>query len=179
MLARDTRPSLNEPTAVEVEGCLDVAAQALELLHQLSDEQYNFVAAPYLQSSIGQHMRHILDVVHAASAQEIDYDVRRRAHPVETDKEIAISEWRHLCEWLESLCEADMDAAIDVRHEVSLNRQAAAKSASTLGRELAFVSSHAVHHFALIRVSLSAQNISVAETFGLAPATLSHFRGEK
>ncbi|NGN97521.1 DinB family protein [Grimontia sp. S25] len=179
MLARDSKPSLNAPYAVELEGGLDVAAQALELLHQLSDDQYQFVATPYLQSSIGQHMRHILDVFHAASAQDIDYDVRRRAHPVETDRKIAMSEWRQLCEWLESLSEADMDSAINVRHEVSLNRQAAATSASTLGRELAFVSSHAVHHFALIRVSLSAQKISVAETFGLAPATLSHFRGEQ
>ncbi|CZF80518.1 DinB family protein [Grimontia marina] len=179
MLARDSKPPLNEPFAVEVEGCLDVAAQALELLYQLSDDQYNFVAAPYLQSSIGQHMRHILDVMHAASAQDIDYDVRRRSHPVETSREIAIAEWRHLCEWLESLGDADMNTALYVRHEVSLNRLAAAKSASTVGRELVFVSSHAVHHFALIRVSLSAQNIGVAETFGLAPATLSHFRGEK
>lgn len=178
MLATDTKPSLNVPVPVEVEGGLDVAAQALELLHQLSCEQYRLIAAPYLQSSIGQHMRHILDLFHAASVPDINYDARRREHPVETDRHIAIAEWRQICEWLERLTEADIDGAVNVQHEVSLNRQVAATSTSTLGRELVFASSHAVHHFALIRVSLCAQDIPVAETFGFAPATLSHFRGD-
>ncbi|AMG28934.1 DinB family protein [Grimontia hollisae] len=179
MFATDAKPSLSVPLPVEVEGGLDVAAQALELLHQLSYEQYNFVAAPYLQSSIGQHMRHILDLFHAASVQGINYDARRRAHPVETDRNVAIAEWQQICGWLEGLTDTDMADVVDVRHEVSLNRQVAATSTSTLGRELVFASSHAVHHFALVRVSLCAQDIPVAETFGFAPATLSHFRGDK
>nr|WP_245621469.1 DinB family protein [Enterovibrio calviensis] len=165
----------------EVSGAMDVAAQSLELLHQLSDAQYNHVAAPYLQSSIGQHMRHILDVFHAATgcptSDFIDYDVRRRAHPVEKDKAIAISEWTLLCHWLDGLSEDNLLSRVNVSGEVSLTHHVASVTRSTLGRELSFVASHAVHHFALIRVSLCAQGISTADTFGMAPATATFYRG--
>ncbi len=167
----------------EVQGCLDVAAQAQTLITGLSDEQYTHIALPYLQSAIGGHMRHILDVNHAVTGWPVnalvDYDVRRRAHPVETERDIALQEWRHIVDWLETLDEADMVSPVSVKSEVCLSHQACAQMPSTLGRELAFVSSHAVHHLALIRVSLCAQGIETDEHFGLAPATLSHQRGEK
>ncbi|OEE74229.1 hypothetical protein A1OQ_01195 [Enterovibrio norvegicus FF-162] len=189
MLAKDAVSNRN-PSAIidalaevpaEVIGGMDVASQALELLHQLSDEQYNHVATPYLQSAIGQHMRHILDVFHAITvwpnSDFVDYDIRRRAHPVEKDKTIAIDEWISLYHWLETICEADLSTGMHVSGEVSLKHHVASVTQSTLGRELSFVASHAVHHFALIRVSLCAQDISTAETFGMAPATATFYRG--
>ncbi|WP_407334345.1 DinB family protein [Enterovibrio sp. 27052020O] len=189
MLAKDAVSNHN-PSAVnnasvnapaEVIGGMDVAAQALELLHQLSDEQYNHVASPYLQSTIGQHMRHILDVFHAITAWPqsdfVDYDLRRRAHPVEKNKTIAIDEWISLYSWLETIREADLSTVMNISGEVSLKHHVASVTQSTLGRELSFVASHAVHHFALIRVSLCAQGISTAETFGMAPATATFYRG--
>ncbi|MGF1769927.1 DinB family protein [Enterovibrio makurazakiensis] len=184
MLAKDVVMKSNlgscSTSPAEVIGGMDVAAQSLELLHQLSDAQYNHVAAPYLQSSIGQHMRHILDVFHAITvcprSDFIDYDVRRRAHPVEKEKAIAITEWISLCDWLDALSEDDLLSLVNVSGEVSLTHHVASVTHSTLGRELSFVASHAVHHFALIRVSLCAQGISSAETFGMAAATATYYR---
>ncbi|MEZ8083882.1 DinB family protein [Enterovibrio norvegicus] len=181
MLAKEAASTHDDHTLpAEVEGNFDVAKQAQNLLSLMNDEQYQFVAAPYLQSSIGQHMRHILDVYRALMAWPdndfIDYDARRRAHPVETDFTIAQAEWQVINEWLASVTPTSINMALRVNGEVSLTHHAPSVTASTLGRELAFVASHAVHHFALIRVSLSAQDIETDTSFGLAPATATFCR---
>ena len=42
---------------------------------------------------------------------------------------------------------------------------------STLGRELAFVDSHTIHHQALIAVLLELADVPVPDDLGLAPST--------
>jgi uncharacterized damage-inducible protein DinB len=42
---------------------------------------------------------------------------------------------------------------------------------STLARELAFVVHHTIHHQAMIAVLFACQGHTVADSFGLAPAT--------
>lgn len=164
----------------EVEGCLDIAKEAILLLNNLSTPQYNQIAEPFLQSSIGQHMRHILDVFHATMSwpnnEIIDYDTRRRTHLVEKDKALAIDEWLHISEWLKGIEYEQLSKKLKVKHEISANRKISALSHSTFARELSFISSHAVHHFALIRVSLSFQGISPSDTFGMAPSTATYYR---
>lgn len=166
----------------EVTGCLEVSAQALTLLERLTSQQYTHIASPLLQSSIGSHMRHILDVCHALAvwpqSSMVDYDNRRRAHPVESQRDIAIDEWHRIRAWLGALTASQMETPVTVKSEVCLSRQVHREMPSTLGRELAFISSHAVHHMALIRVSLCAQGVEYENTFGVAPTTLSHQRGE-
>ena len=46
--------------------------------------------------------------------------------------------------------------------------------ATTLGREVAFVLSHTLHHQALIAAHLRATGHDVPDNFGVAPATLQH-----
>ena len=46
-------------------GCLETLNQGLEFLERLSPEDYTFVAAPHVTSSIGEHYRHWLDLFHA------------------------------------------------------------------------------------------------------------------
>jgi hypothetical protein len=43
---------------------------------------------------------------------------------------------------------------------------------STLGRELEFLRSHTVHHYALIALIFRAHEASVPSSFGVAPSTL-------
>jgi hypothetical protein len=44
-------------------------------------------------------------------------------------------------------------------------------------RELEFLQSHAIHHYALIAQRLSAVGFAVPEDSGVAPSTLEHWRG--
>ena len=45
-------------------------------------------------------------------------------------------------------------------------------------RELVFVGSHAVHHYALISIIAQLQGIETEENLGIAPATASFLREE-
>ena len=47
---------------------------------------------------------------------------------------------------------------------------------SSVGRELQFLVSHTVHHYALIRLLLEDHGIYAGEEFGVAPSTLAHQR---
>ena len=43
-------------------GNVEAVQQGMRLIQSLTDEQYQYVAAPYVSSSIGQHFRHLIDL---------------------------------------------------------------------------------------------------------------------
>ena len=45
---------------------------------------------------------------------------------------------------------------------------------SSVGRELLTLSTHTIHHFALIAITLRAHGVAVDPDFGVAPSTLRH-----
>ncbi|MEP0552783.1 MAG: hypothetical protein ABJE29_00430, partial [Balneola sp.] len=47
-------------------------------------------------------------------------------------------------------------------------------SVSSIRRELQFLVSHTVHHYALIGLILKTMDVEVPEDFGVAPSTLKH-----
>jgi hypothetical protein len=49
---------------------------------------------------------------------------------------------------------------------------------STMGRELQFLMSHTVHHYALVAIILKIQGCNCAEEFGVAPSTLRYQRSQ-
>jgi hypothetical protein len=50
------------------------------------------------------------------------------------------------------------------------------RSQSTIRRELQFLLSHTVHHYALIAIILKIQGFDCDEDFGVAPSTLKYQR---
>ena len=49
---------------------------------------------------------------------------------------------------------------------------------SSVSRELQVLSSHTVHHFALIAVTLRAQGVQMDPDFGMAPSTLRYLESK-
>jgi hypothetical protein len=75
------------------------------------------------------------------------------------------------------LATLDEEATTDtllVRMNSGGGSPAADLAPSTLVRELLFLVSHTVHHFAVIRLLLAAEGIDPGEEFGTAPSTLAH-----
>ena len=154
--------------------------QGIDALGQLERDQF-CTSAREDSSSIGAHFRHVLEHYHAfldgLEEGRVDYDARPRDRRLEDDPDRAVASagavvcrleelagrprWRQL--FINSASEAGLADAHDW-------------TASTVGRELAFLLSHTIHHYALIRLLASDHGIRLDADFGVAPSTLRHRR---
>jgi uncharacterized damage-inducible protein DinB len=144
------------------------------LLEQLDDEEYVAARARGISGSIGGHVRHCLDHVNAlvagAATGEVNYDSRRRDTVVERRRDAALDESRRLCDRLSDLAMLPSDVELKLWGALETEGPPIA-SMSTLGREVAFVVSHTIHHFAVIALLLWAMGREVPARFGYAPST--------
>lgn len=135
-----------------------------------------------LGSSLGGHFRHALDhfrnLLAGTEDGEVDYDLRQRQTPVETDPHTAASEAVAIARRLEAHVGTDRDLELCVRQRVRPDEPALPVH-STFGRELAFCVSHAIHHFALMRVIGALDGLEFPASFGVAPSTLAYRSEQK
>lgn len=150
--------------------------QGIDLLEMHDNDTYVGIDPKSFGSSIGAHLRHVLD--HYSSFLKgvdeglVDYDDRKRKTSVETDRVVAIKTIREIIDQLTGLEEME-NHSVDV--VVSANAKGASeKSSSSLRRELQFLASHTVHHYALIAIASRMQGVPPAKTFGVAPSTLKY-----
>ena len=168
-----------------VEGSLESLDQMIGFIRELSESEYQFIAKPWFDSSIGQHLRHIIDLYCALQVTRkiddsdlpfIDYDIRRRGAPIETQKSIGLEELTELRSWMSEISESDLDAAVLVSTEIALKSKQVQLCRSTFSRELCFASSHLVHHLAIMAAVAKMAGKEVDPTLGLAPATATFVR---
>ncbi len=127
---------------------------------------------------LGPHLRHIIEHYEALIMPRCtgvaDYDDRARDKEVERNSAVArnrlLSIRKHLATWLMS----GTDTPIDVHGVGGATGEFIFSVKSTVGRELVFVASHAVHHFALLKVYCKEHGISTDANFGQAPSTVAH-----
>ena len=150
--------------------------QGLDLLQQLDDR--HFTAQPHLSMSpVGGHVRHCLDFyscfLNGIEGGQINYDARPRDPRLEVDRGYAALCVAQLMERLARLSEEDYGPL-----QVSMdNRQSEADlcwATSSVERELQFLRSHTVHHFALISALLHQLDCPPDVDFGVAPSTLAY-----
>ncbi len=154
-----------------------VLAQAALLLGRLTDADYVASGGVAGRSPIGAHLRHVLDhyrsLVVGLSDARVDYEARHRDSAVEHDRPLAQAELARLQVALEQVAAQPGDRELIVNLRSMVDPQAGPDwSRSTLKRELQFLVSHTVHHFALIRVRLMDLGIDPGEEFGMAPSTI-------
>jgi uncharacterized damage-inducible protein DinB len=144
------------------------------LLIGLDAETYSGRFAPGISGSIGEHVRHCLD--HLAALLTVDpaatlsYDRRRRGTAVETDASAAIRQIAEHRRVLGTWGRRSLDEPIRVSSLIAASGESVT-GWSTLGRELAFVMSHTIHHQALIAVLLAIRGLGVPDRLGYAPST--------
>lgn len=156
---------------VALRHCLD---QLGALLSTVDARAYVARPAASVSGSVGEHVRHALDHVSALVAMSSDhalsYDHRYRGTSVESDPGVALQQTLTLCTALERWSAVDLDLPIQLVTTLTADGTAML-SWSTLGREVAFVINHTIHHQALIGVLLAWQGLAVPERFGYAPTT--------
>jgi uncharacterized damage-inducible protein DinB len=156
-----------------------VLRQCSGYLNSLPDASYTAASDVMMGGTIGQHVRHALDhfaaALRAADGDRIDYDRRERDTPIESDRAAASRQISDLADRLGRLGVSELQSSARVRVMLSGEGDEATLE-STLARELAFASHHAVHHFAMIGVIGNEKGAPPPPGFGKAPSTLHHER---
>ena len=146
--------------------------QAIAFILKTPEHSYQQRCEDVFSSSMGQHIRHCIEhydelLMAHSEKRVVRYHMRPRNMEVETDPSVAVGRLRFIRNQLERIsCE---DNSLDV-----CDGGISEPSPSSLSRELEFLVSHTVHHFALITVIANKFQIKVPENFGIAPTTLKH-----
>lgn len=158
-------------------GIVAVLRQLADVVRALTDEQYRTRPVGVVSSNVGGHVRHCLDHVDALLAGvergEVDYDRRQRGTEVETSREAALDAVGRQERQLHA-CPAGFEYRPLRLSAMVSSSLPPVKVETTVGRELAFVLSHTVHHNALIAVMAKTLGVSVPDRFGYAPSTIAH-----
>ena len=154
--------------------------QCLRLINQLTPEQYTHTNAPLYNSGIGPHLRHCIEhyqsFCNAWSSGQINYDHRARSGDIESTPSAATDAIYSIIDALQKLQKDDLDQGIKTCMDCGTTGEENF-SLSSVRRELQFLTSHTVHHYALIAMILHHQGITPEKGFGIAPSTLK-FRSE-
>ena len=147
--------------------------RGIQLLNCISDDEYNNATiAPYY-SSIGVHMRHILDVFDCVlggiEAGNINLINRKRNELAENYTQHGITYFEEILRRLKLLENADFNKIVMVTDDLGLGIVSANY---TLGGILIQAHSHAIHHFASVGYVISQLGIELPDTdFGFNPTT--------
>ncbi len=157
---------------------VEVLSQAVDLLEQLTDQQFTNNENAWFHSGVGRHMRHVMDFyttfLVSLSSGAIDYDNRKRRPELESSRVVAISRLREIMAALKKI--DDLDRVVMSKTDGHRRDPSAAFSPSTVGRELQFLAFHTVHHFAMVAMTLDRQGHTTSKDFGIAPSTLAYWQ---
>ncbi len=161
--------------------------QGIALIRDLDPGLYAAGPDGSREGGVGAHFRHTLDFyrcfLRGLAGGAIDYSRRERETRVEIDADHAALCFEGVADALAALDPADVDRALRVRVEHVEDGALAAEDdpgfcTSSVLRELQFLVSHTVHHYAIIKLHLQLSGMDVSELtdFGVAPSTRTYWR---
>lgn len=145
--------------------------ELIDLLDQLSDQDYAKSCQALSNATIGEHTRHILEMFQCLENSYdrgiLNYDDRERNNKIQTETEFAKRGIIAIKTGLRSKNKLMyLEQVID---GLTIRIQ------SNYYRELLYNLEHCIHHQALIKVAvLQFQNILVDENFGVARSTIEY-----
>lgn len=150
--------------------------QATLLMERLDDACFAEPSQYFYDSSVGGHLRHCIEHYHSflggLEEGKVDYDARERDVIVETQPDAAVEQLAKIVAAFEGLLGQELPAKLMVK--VDCGGDEIPWQPSTSGRELQFLVSHTVHHFAMIGGICHGMGVEMDEAFGVAPSTLRH-----
>ena len=149
-----------------------VFLQLSDSLNKLDQDQYNYSCKNLSGNTIGQHVRHIIEMFQCLEAGyqtgEIDYEKRKRDHGMETDKNIASGILQDII-----LQISKENKSLFLLTYYNDQQLVAEKISTNYFREIAYNLEHTIHHMALIRIGLrELGDIPVDDSYGVASSTI-------
>lgn len=162
----------NSPNTL-IDSTRSTLLEGLALIESVDDNSYATAPQSLQTNSAGNHLRHCLEFfecfLDGPHSEAVDYASRRRTLAVGEDRLLGMLRIAEVVERLDGLRPVGSNTPVLVRAEDELGD---VWTPSTVGRELEFLRSHTVHHYALIALILRAHQVHVASSFGVAPSTL-------
>ncbi|MBU2951665.1 hypothetical protein KO493_13240 [Tamlana agarivorans] len=149
------------------------------VLKNLTNENYSNASVGPYYSSVGSHIRHILDyymcILYKNDAGVVDLTARRRQVAVEENGVIALDYYETIKETLVS-SRLPLNNRVVVVDDLGLGPMELDYTYAAL---LSQANSHTVHHFAIINYILASLNIDISESnFGYNPSTPKYKKAE-
>lgn len=151
-----------------------VFLQLTDSLDQLTTEQYTMPSKTLFNATIGQHVRHIIELFvclqNGYYSGIVNYENRKRDNRIEQDKNFARQLLIEIYKGLHNedktlLLEANYDELSDESLLISTN----------YFREIVYNLEHTVHHMALIRVGINeVSSIELPSGYGVAASTIKY-----
>jgi len=150
----------------------NVFEELSDALKELSPVQYTGRCRNLSGATIGQHVRHSIELfqclLNGYEDGMVNYEKRKRDLRIETDKDIAVQLLQDIC------ATTDLENK-DIIMEAGMGAGEAMPVATNYYRELVYNLEHTIHHMALVRVGvLEISDIVLPESFGVAPSTIQH-----
>ncbi len=147
--------------------------QVTDLLNQIEPHEYSRPLPEFDGSSLGQHFRHILEfficLERGVPTGVVDYASRERNLLFEDAPKVALAAIVSFAETMKTL-----EPATQVALKAEFGGNERPSYLSTVGRELAFVYDHAIHHLAIIKIGLRCHfpHIQIDRNLGVSPSTI-------
>jgi hypothetical protein len=143
-------------------------------LEKLSENQYRQPCERLGNSTIGQHVRHIIEMFQCLEkgyqSGKVNYENRQRDKIIETDKDIALFLLKEIHGGL-----AKADKALVLEGVYNDDANTLMHFDTNYYREIVYNLEHTIHHMALIRVGLGElTKMELPENYGVASATVKH-----
>jgi uncharacterized damage-inducible protein DinB len=147
--------------------------RGIKLLNAIDESQYTDISVAPYYSSIGIHMRHILDVFDCVfsglESKNVDLSARKRNELVEQKLNLGLDYFDEIITNLERLDAENLDITVRVKDDLGLGFVTANY---TLASILIQAHSHTIHHFASIGYIISQLDINLPDAdFGYNPTT--------
>lgn len=162
----------------------EILRQGVDLLGDIDDRLYRAAETNAFADggAVGGHFRHCLEFVNCFLSGiengRVDYDKRARNQRVENERLYAIAEFTQTIRRLEDLSLPKAGNFLLVKPE-DFSGDDDFWCESSIERELEFLQSHTIHHYALIAFKLRALGFPVSAEFGVAPSTLRFWKRER
>jgi len=152
----------------------NVFQQLSDSVSQLSDQAYRQPCAVLQQASVGQHLRHVIELFiclyRGYESCIVNYDKRGRDVRIETDRSFALYQLQQIEGCLER-----PDKELILETLAGKNTDEPMMVQSNYYREIIYNLEHTVHHMALIRIGISEVSaIQLPQEFGVASSTIKY-----
>jgi uncharacterized damage-inducible protein DinB len=152
----------------------DVFNQLADSLNQLEQDQYSYPCRNLSGNTIGQHVRHIIEMFQCLDkgwlTGEVDYEKRIRDRRIETDRTLAVNLLEEITMQI-----SKEDKLLFLLTYYDELRTEPERINTNYYREVAYNLEHTIHHMALIRIGLrELGDIAVDDSYGVASSTLKY-----